>query len=163
MSRFKLNGAPVGGGKGPSTKLPTGRYLARLEKQFIKDSENKGQRKEYFISEFTILEVYEGGVAETDKHGNEFPATKAGDYRSWSLDMSRTASMGNLNEYLAAVDGTDPRDPEALKEADIDFEKLLDEALDSKNPMRGAEVEITTGLKHGANDFMAYRFGVAEK
>lgn len=162
MARFRLNDAPVGGGKGPSTKLPTGRYRVRLEKQFVKDSENKGRKTEYFIVEFTVLKVYEGGTAQTDKHGNDFPATKDGDYRSWSLDMSRTASAGNLNEFLAAVDGVDPRDPVALKEANLDFEKLLDIALDSKNEMRGAEVEVTTGLKHGTNDFMAYRWSVAE-
>jgi hypothetical protein len=159
MARFKLNGKPVGG-KGPSTKLPTGRYKVRLEKQFIKDSENNGRRTEYFISEFTVLEVLEGGKGEKDKHGNEFPDTKKGDYRGWSLDMSRTAAAGNLNEFLAAVVGTDPKDPEALKEANIDFEELLDVALDSKNEMRGAEVEVQTGLKHGANDFMAYTFRV---
>lgn len=163
MSRFQLNDSPVGGGRGPSTRLPTGRYRVRLEKSKVLDSVNAGRKKTYFITEFTVLKVFEGGKAQTDKHGNQFPETKEGDFRSWSLDMSNTSSPGNLNEFLAAVDGTDPQDPEALKAAEIDFDSLLDTALDSKNEMRGAEVEVQVGLKgtKAGNDFMASRFSVA--
>lgn len=163
-SRFNLNKARVGGGKGPSTKLPTGRYRVRLEKNLVKPSEDGTRAKsDIFISEFTVVEVYEGGTGMKDKHGNEYPDTKAGDYRSWALNMGHANAPGNLNEFLAAVDGVDPTDPEALKEAALDFDELLEVALDTKNEMRGAEVDVTVGLKptRQGNEFMAHKFSVA--
>lgn len=162
-SRFNLNGSKVGGGA-PNTRLPPGKYRVRVEKQFTKPSEDGSRTKtEYFISEFTVVEVHAGGEAFTDKHGNEFPATKAGDYRSWANDMGYTGSAGTLNEYLCAVYGVDPSDAEAVNEADIDFDKLCEEALDPKNPMRGEEVEVSVSCKTTKknNHFMNNRFSVA--
>lgn len=163
MSKFNLNSAKVGGGVA-STKLPPGKYRVRLEKNFLKESEDrKRSMTTYFIAEFTVTKVLAGGEAVTDKHGNVFPATKEGDYRSWSNNMAHANAPGSLNEFLAAVDGTDPTNPEALKEAAIDFDKLLDDAVDSKNPMRGAEVEVLVALIDcdNGNHFMRNKFNVA--
>lgn len=161
--RFGLNAAKVGGGV-VSTKLPPGKYRVRLEKNFIKDSEDKKRSKTtYFISEFTVVKVLSGGDALTDKHGNEFPVTKEGDYRSWSNNMAHANAAGSLNEFLCAVDGTEPTDAEAIKAAKLDFAKLLDDAVDPKNPMRGAEVDVLVALKNtdSGNHFMSNKFSVA--
>jgi hypothetical protein len=156
-----MNAGKIGGGAS-STKLPPGKYVVRLEKNILKDSEDrKRAMTTYFISEFTVVKVLSGGEGFSDKHGNEFPATKEGDYRSWSNNMAHANSIGSLNEFLLAVDGIDPTDPEAVKGADRN--KLLDDAIDSKNPMRGAEVEVLVTLKNtdGGNHFMSHRFSVA--
>lgn len=161
-SRFGLNKAKVGGGSA-STKLPPGKYRVRIEKSFIRESEDKKRAMTtYFISEFSVVEVLGGGEAFTDKHGNEFPATKVGDYRSWTNNMAHANAAGSLNEFLAAVDGTDPSSPEALKAAAIDFDALLEDAIDAKNPMLGAEVNVLVALKNtdGGHHFMNYRFSV---
>jgi hypothetical protein len=163
MSRFNLNAAKVGGGA-PNTKLSPGKYVVRLEKNFIKESEDrKRAMTTYFISEFTVTKVLGGGEAFADKHGNAFAAVKEGDYRSWSNNMAHANAAGSLNEFLCAVDGTDPKNPEAIKAAKLDFDALLDDAVDSKNPMRGVTVEVVVGLKttEQGNHFLQHSFAVA--
>jgi hypothetical protein len=163
-SRFGLNRATVGGGN-MSTKLPPGKYRLRIEKCFVRESQDrKRAAATYFIAEVTVVQVMEGGETTTDKHETVFPAAKAGDHRSWSLNMAFVNSAGNLNEFLAAVDGTDPSDPKALEAAAIDFDALLEDAIDTKNPMRGAEVDVLVVLKltDGNNNYLAHRFSVAK-
>ena len=165
---FNLNDSSIKvGGGSPSTKLPPGHYRVRIEKAFLKPSEDKNRLKtQYFISEFVVVKKFAGGEQIIDKHGNLFPGTKEGDYRSWSCDLGYDSGAGALNAYLAAVDGVDPTDPEALRDAKIDFMELLDVALDAKNEMRGVEVDVTTSLKRTkpklgkpeGNDFMLYQF-----
>lgn len=160
-SRFSLNKAPVGGSN-TSTKLPPGQYRVRIEKNFVKESQDRKRAlTTYFISEFTVTAVNAGGEEVTDKHGNLFPATKVGDYRSWSNNMAHANAAGSLNEFLVAVDGTEPASPEA--EA-ADKDALLEDAIDPKNPMRGAEVDVMVILKltEGGNHYPVYRFSVAK-
>ncbi len=164
MSKYNLNKARVGGGIA-NTKLPPGQYRVRIEKCFMKESEDrKRARTEYFISEFTVKKVEAGGEAFEDKHGNQYAAVKEGDYRSWSNNMAHANAPGSLNEFLCAVDGVDPKDPVAIKEANLDFDRLFDDALDSTNPMRGAEIDIRVVLKNteGGNHFLQHNFSVAE-
>lgn len=163
MARFNLNKEKVGGGA-PSTKLPPGEYDVRIEKNFVKESENKKFRGgPYYVSEFTVTKVYSGGKAFTDRHNNFYPETKEGDYRSWSNDMAHAQGPGTLNEFLLSVDGVDARDPEAVKAVDRDA--LCDDSLDPKNPMRGAPVHIIVSLKatgpNKENDFLLHQFAVA--
>jgi hypothetical protein len=160
MSQFNLNKAQIGGSN-TSTKLPPGQYRVRIEKNFIKESEDRKRAlTTYFISEFTVVAVNSGGLEVIDKHGNLFPATKAGDYRSWSNNMAHANAAGSLNEFLVSVDGLDPKSSEA--EA-ADKDQLLEDAIDPKNPMRGAEVDVMVVLKltEGKNHYPVYRFSVA--
>lgn len=170
-SRFNLNKEKVGGGT-PSTKLPPGEYTVRLEKQFLKDSENKQFKAgPYYISEFTVVKVHTGGAKTTDKHGNFYPDTKANDYRSWSNDMSHAQGPGSLNEFLCAVDGVDPKDRDAIDAANdgkgIDFDALYDDSVAAKNEMRGALVRVNVSLKKSGkdkqNEFMLNEFSVEEE
>lgn len=163
---FDLNTSKVGGGS-PSTKLPPGKYRVRIEKAFLKPSEDRSRPKtQYFIAEFAVTKVFAGGEGVVDKHGNSFPTTKDGDYRSWSCDLGYDSGAGALNAYLAAVYGVDPTDSEALRDAKLDFMELLDTALDDKNEMRGTEVDVVTSLKTTkpkppkteGNHFMVYQF-----
>lgn len=159
---FKLNKAPVGGGFA-SSKLPDGSFLVKIYKVFVKESENKKRNStDFVVVEFDVLEVKAGGQPRKDWRGQEMTAAP-GDKRSWALDMSYANSPGNLNEFLAAAAGVSPSDPEALKEAEIDFDEAFDAALGSDNPLDGVEliVDVVTKKTDGGRDYCAHRWSPA--
>lgn len=157
--QFRLNKAPVGGGFA-SSKLPDGSYRVKLYKIFVKESENKKRNAtDFVVVEFDVVQVLNGGTSRKDFKGNDMTASP-GDRRSWALDMSYANSPGNLNEFLAAAAGVNPQDPEALREAGIDFDAAFEEALDEDNPLADTEliVDVVTKKTDGGRDYLAHRW-----
>ena len=95
---------------------------------------------------------------ECQIHWSDNPERKAGTKASWVVNFKQDAALGNIKGFVAATQGIDPADNNAVNEA-IDVE-VCEYAVDGDNPLAGTKLSLqcTNIVTRAGNDFTLHRW-----